>query len=132
ARNPTAPPPPLPLSPSPPLPANPSPPLAALPGADAIVHPGIGEGYPNPHLCGAGVAFKLAWAMARELCQCERVTPEFREFLLAATGLAALGTIADVVPLTGENRVLARFGLAGLRASKLAGVRALIESARLT
>ncbi len=130
----------------------------ALPDADAIVHPGIGElriadcesepgtqvpgraphsragfgiSYPNPDLCGAGVAFKLAWAIARNLCDCEKVTPEFREFLVAATGLAALGTIADVVPLTGENRVLARFGLTGLRESKLVGLRALIESAKL-
>ncbi len=102
-----------------------------LPDAAAIVHPRIADGYPNGDLCGAGVAFKLAWAIARELCQSERVTPEYREFLLTATCLAALGTIADVVPLTGENRILARFGLTGLRETKLTGLRALIESARL-
>ncbi|MFC1783637.1 DHH family phosphoesterase, partial [Planctomycetota bacterium] len=60
------------------------------------------------------------------------VSPEFREFLISATGLAALGTIADVVPLQGENRVLARFGLEGLAASKDTGIRALIEAAGLT
>src|SRR5205814_7170092 len=48
------------------------------------------------------------------------------------TALAALGTIADVVPLVGENRILAAFGLGGLKASKLVGIQALIESAGLT
>ncbi|HSW44548.1 MAG TPA: single-stranded-DNA-specific exonuclease RecJ [Phycisphaerae bacterium] len=106
-------------------------PGATLPEADVLVHPCIAEGYPNPYLCGAGVAFKLAWAIARNLSGSLRVRPEFREFLKDATSLAALGTIADVVPLVGENRVLARFGLAGLADSRLAGVRALIEAARL-
>ena len=102
-----------------------------LPEADAIVHPRIEEGYPNPHLCGAGVAFKLAWAIARKLSGSLRVSQQFREFLKEATSLAALGTIADVVPLIGENRVLARFGLMGLAESRLEGLRALIEAARL-
>ncbi|NLX14464.1 MAG: single-stranded-DNA-specific exonuclease RecJ [Phycisphaerales bacterium] len=102
-----------------------------LPCAEAVVHPAL-EDYPNPALCGAGVAFKLAWAVAQQLSNSERVTPEFREFLISATGLAALGTIADVSPLIGENRILARFGLHGLSESKLVGLRALLESARLT
>jgi single-stranded-DNA-specific exonuclease len=50
---------------------------------------------------------------------------------MEATALAALGTIADVVPLVGENRVLAHFGLCGLKSSKLTGIRALINSAGL-
>lgn len=104
----------------------------ALPEAAAVVHPQAGDGYPNLDLCGAGVAFKLAWAVARTLSEADKVTPEFRDFLLDAVSLAALGTIADVVPLTGENRILARFGLHGLPESKLDGIRALIESARLT
>ncbi len=102
-----------------------------LPEADAVVHPGLDDNYPNRDLCGAGVAFKLAWAIARALCASDKVTPAFREFLVDATGLVALGTIADVVPLIGENRVLARFGLVGLRESRLHGLKALIESARL-
>src|SRR5258707_306709 len=61
-----------------------------------------------------------------------RVSETFRAFLVEATGLAALGTIADVVPLVGENRVLAAFGLSGLRQSGLTGIRALIDSASLT
>jgi single-stranded-DNA-specific exonuclease len=62
----------------------------------------------------------------------DRVSDEFRAFLLNAMALAALGTIADVVPLVGENRILAHQGLVGLRESKLVGLRALIASAKLT
>jgi single-stranded-DNA-specific exonuclease len=106
-----------------------------LPDCYAIVHPrlpGNDPAYPNPALCGAGVAFKLAWGIGLAMSGAVRVNEEFRAFLLEATALAALGTIADVVPLVGENRVLAHFGLSGLKASKLVGIRALIESANLT
>ena len=107
-----------------------------LPESFAIVHPRLNaEGqppYPNPHLCGAGVAFKLAWQIALAVNGGSRATAEFREFLIEATALAALGTIADVVPLVGENRALAHFGLLGLKSSKLIGIKALIASAALT
>lgn len=106
-----------------------------LPDCHSIVHPrlpGDGPAYPNPHLCGAGVAFKLAWGIGLAMSGANRVDPGFREFLLNATALAALGTIADVVPLVGENRILAFFGLGGLKASKLSGLQALIASAGLT
>lgn len=103
-----------------------------LPDADAIVHPRLDNTYPNPDLCGAGVAFKLAWAIAQNLSRAERVSPEFRDFLLDATALAALGTVADVSSLLGENRIITRFGLVGLAESKRDGLRALIESAKLT
>ena len=104
-----------------------------LPSAAAIVHPNLPGGeYPNKSLCGAGVALKLAWALAQKFSGAQKVSPEFREFLIFATSLAALGTIADVVPLQGENRVLARFGLKGLAASKDTGIRALIKAAGLT
>ncbi|HET6426971.1 MAG TPA: single-stranded-DNA-specific exonuclease RecJ [Phycisphaerae bacterium] len=104
-----------------------------LPAAVAVVHPALGEGaYPNPNLSGAGVAFKLAWQVAKAICGRQRVDEPMRNFLLEATSLAALGTIADVVPLTGENRVLATYGLQGLAATAHAGIRALLESAGLT
>jgi single-stranded-DNA-specific exonuclease len=104
-----------------------------LPDCRGIVHPRLTESvYPNPHLCGAGVAFKLAWGIGQAIGGAVRVGESFRGFLVEATALAALGTIADVVPLVGENRVLAHFGLSGLAASKLTGIRALIESAALT
>jgi single-stranded-DNA-specific exonuclease len=114
-----------------------------LPTCYAIVHPRISgqrsaasgqqRAYPNPHLCGAGVAFKLAWGIGQAVNggAAARVSDEFRAFLLEATALAALGTIADVVPLVGENRVLAHYGLSGLKQSKLTGIRALIASAGL-
>jgi len=107
-------------------------PQERLPRAAAIVHPALGQDYPNPHLCGAGVAFKLAWALAQALSASERVSSEFRECLLDALPLAALGTIADVVSLRGENRVIARHGLARLKDTRHAGLAALIESAGLT
>jgi len=106
-----------------------------LPECYAVVHPRLpGEGapYPNPHLCGAGVAFKLAWGVGMAVSGASRVSEDFRRFLLEATALAALGTIADVVPLVGENRILAHFGLGGLKASRLVGIQALIASAGLT
>lgn len=126
-----------PLSPGPLVPLSPCPgPCPGhLPDCFAVVHPRLtGEGAPylNPHLCGAGVAFKVAWGLGLAMSGGSRVSESFRSFLLEATALAALGTIADVVPLTGENRILAHFGLSGLKASRLAGIRALIASAGLT
>ncbi len=100
---------------------------AELPAAAAIVHPGLDGNYPNPDLCGAGVAFKLAWLMAQKLTGAPRVSPEYRQFLIDALALAALGTIADVVSLTGENRVIARCGLSMIKESPWPGVRALID-----
>lgn len=102
-----------------------------LPDADVIVHPSIGEAYPNRDLCGAGVAFKLAWAIAQRLSGGPRAAPPFRDLLRHCLPLAALGTIADVVPLVGENRVIARHGLLDLRHTPFVGLVALIEQAGL-
>ncbi|MCP4250715.1 MAG: single-stranded-DNA-specific exonuclease RecJ [bacterium] len=107
-------------------------PRDTIPQAAAVVHPTVGGQYPNPCLCGAGVAFKLAWETARRLSGSAKVTPQFREVLLEALPLAALGTIADVVSLTGENRIIARHGLARLGHTTHVGLLALIESAGLT
>ncbi len=103
-----------------------------LPRAAVVVHPGIGDGYPNPHLSGAGVAFKLAWAIGQQQSGATQVTPAFRELLMDLLPLAALGTIADVVPLVGENRILARHGLSALPKTTLPGLKCLMESAGLT
>lgn len=87
-----------------------------LPEARAIVHPRLPDGdYPFAHLAGAGVAWKLAWALCQKASGSKKVQPRMRNFLLHATGLAALGTVADVVPLVGENRVLVRHGLRSLQ-----------------
>jgi len=102
-----------------------------IPIASAVVHPWATRPSGNPHLCGAGIAFKLAWAVLRELTGAERVTPEYRELLSSLLPLAALGTIADVVPLIGENRIIARHGLSALPQTRIPGLRALIASAGL-
>src|SRR5262249_38358553 len=62
----------------------------------------------------------------------DKVTPRFRDFLLESVGMAALGLVADVVPLQDENRILVRHGLAQLARSKGLGLRALLEVAELT
>jgi single-stranded-DNA-specific exonuclease len=105
-----------------------------LPDCYCVVHPRLGKdpAYPNPHLCGAGVAFKLAWGVGLAISGTDRVSEAFRNFLVEATALAGLGTIADVVPLVGENRILAHFGLGGLKQTKLRGLIALIDSAGLS
>lgn len=107
-------------------------PKPALPDAAALVHPRLpGFAYPFGGLSGSGVAFKLAWALAIRTCGSEKVTPPFREFLLNAIMLAALGTVADVVPLHDENRILVRHGLARLKQQPSAGLKALIEASGL-
>jgi single-stranded-DNA-specific exonuclease len=103
-----------------------------LPQATAIVHPALDESYPNADCAGAMVAFKLAWALANEFSSGPRLEPALREFMLSATSLAAMGTVADIVDLRGENRVLTSYGLKALPDCKLSGVQALIESAGLT
>ncbi len=101
-----------------------------LPDAAVIVHPRLpGGNYPFGDLCGAGVAFKLAWAIAQRCCGSERVPPEIREQLLDAVGLAALGLVADVVPLRDENRIFVKHGLERIRTHPSIGLRALMEAA---
>ncbi len=107
-------------------------PRDVLPDCACIVHPtacGVSE---NPHLSGAGVALKIAWALGQELCGTTRVSDAYREFLLDATAFAALGLVADVVPLTGENRVITAFGLKRLCHTRNPGLQALIEVSGLT
>jgi single-stranded-DNA-specific exonuclease len=93
-----------------------------LPAAP-IVHPAV-CGYPFEHLCAAAVAFKLAQALFDAF---GRDRHELDEHL----DLVALATIADVVPLVGENRTLARRGLRALAATEKPGLRALMSVARV-
>ncbi len=95
-------------------------PPAGLPDALAVVNPlRPGCEYPFKSLAGVGVTFKLVEALLRGRGGLEKA----REHL----DVVALGTIADVVPLVGENRVLARLGLDGLNRTRCIGLRALIE-----
>jgi len=116
---------------------------ARLPEAYAIVHPRLHAFsdasddprlenlpvYPNPDLCGAGVAFKLAWGVAQKICGATQVSAAYRDLLVEFSALVALGTIADVVPLAGENRILVKYGLSQLGRTRFEGLRALIEAA---
>jgi single-stranded-DNA-specific exonuclease len=104
----------------------------ALPDAAVLVHPRLpGTAYPFGWLSGSAVAFKLAWALAQRASGGAKVTPRFREYLLDGVALAALGVVADVVPLHGENRILVRHGLRRLRQAPLPGLKALCASAGL-
>jgi len=103
-----------------------------LPKALAIVHPALDESYANQDSSGSMVAYKLAWAIANEFSTGRRLEPTLREFMINATSLAAVGTIADIMDLRGENRVLTSYGLKSLPQCKLCGIQALIESAGLT
>lgn len=98
-----------------------------LPDAAGIVHPRLpGHDYPFDGLCGAAVAFKLAWALCQRASEAKRVGPRFQEYLLSAMGLAAIGTVADVVPLLDENRLIVRHGLTSLKEYPTAGMAALM------
>jgi single-stranded-DNA-specific exonuclease len=98
----------------------------ALPPAVAVVNPRRRDcPYPDKDLSGAGVVFKLVQALCRRHGR-ERWLPAFVK-------VAALGTLADVVPLVGENRVLARVGLDELSSGRhTVGLRALLEASRLS
>lgn len=95
---------------------------AVIPGAIAVINPKReGDAYPCKELAGVGVAFKLVQALQMAA---GRPEPGQEKWLL---DLVALGTICDVVPLVGENRVLASFGLKVLRRTRRPGLAALAE-----
>jgi single-stranded-DNA-specific exonuclease len=100
-------------------------PDACLPDALAVINPRRADcAYPDKSLSGAGVALKLVQALCRRAGR-DRWLPAFVK-------MAAIGTLADVVPLVGENRVIARLGLEALsRGPHTVGLRALLESAGL-
>jgi single-stranded-DNA-specific exonuclease len=103
-----------------------------LPNAAVLVHPRLpGTNYPFGKLSGSAVAFKLAWALAQRACGSTKVTPRYRDYLLDCVALAALGVVADVVPLHDENRILVRHGLHRLRQMSLPGLQALCTCAGL-
>ena len=105
-----------------------------LPGPDgvpvalAVLNPNqAGCEYPCKALCGAGVAFKLAQGlMERKLDR-----PDQSRLLMSFMKVVAIATIADAVPLVGENRVFAQLGLEGLRSPVNQGLKALLEVAQL-
>jgi len=99
-----------------------------LPRAFAVVNPNqLACEYPCKSLCGAGIAFKLAQAlMERRLAHRDQ-----SQLLVSFMKIAAIATIADSVPLVGENRVIASLGLNALRSAVNPGLKALLEVAQL-
>ena len=99
-----------------------------VPNALAVLNPNqAGCDYPCKALCGAGVAFKVAQALFakfKDQADQARLVPSFLK-------MAAMATIADAVELTGENRVIAKLGLEGLRRPVNGGLKALMEVAGL-
>ena len=77
------------------------------------------------------MAFKLAWALCQQASGAKKVSPRMRDFLVQAVGLAALGTVADVVPLVDENRVLVHHGLESLARCPTLGLATLMRVAKV-
>lgn len=104
-------------------------PEAALPPALAVLNPNRPDcGYPEKNLCGAGVALKLIHAL---LIRLEWPSERVRRMLESFLKIVAIATVADVVPLTGENRIIVKRGLAGLDNVRNPGLRALLDVAGL-
>ncbi len=93
-------------------------PKDVLPPAAAVINPKtVNNKYPNTELAGVGVAYKLVYALSG--CD-KKIMEQYSE-------AASIGTIADMVPLTGENRFIAHFGLKNLKTTKNIGLSALME-----
>jgi single-stranded-DNA-specific exonuclease len=102
-------------------------PEGVLPPAIAVLNPNRPDcTYPDKGLCGVGVAFKLVHALLATLGWPDE---KLRRVLASFLKIVAIGTVADVVPLTGENRVIVRHGLGGLRDVRNPGLRALLDVA---
>lgn len=101
-------------------------PEATLPPAFAVINPKRHDcSYPDKNLAGVGVALKVVQAL------CQRA--DKAKWLPAFVKIAAIGTLADVVPLVGENRVIAKLGLGSLSSGRhTVGLRALLEASGLT
>ncbi len=103
-------------------------PHATLPQAYALVNPKIGDTYPEKMLCGAGVMFKFVQAFLKKYGEHFGVAVGWEKWLLDMAGIA---TLSDMVPLTGENRVIARFGMQVLRKSPRPGLQQLLRKLKI-
>jgi single-stranded-DNA-specific exonuclease len=102
--------------------------MDGVPKALAVLNPNQdGCEYPDKQLCGAGVAFKLAQALMQRRLDAKNQP----RLLMSFMKVVAIATIADAVPLLGENRVFAKLGLEGLRRPVNVGLKALLEVAKL-
>jgi single-stranded-DNA-specific exonuclease len=100
-----------------------------VPKALAVVNPNQhGCEYPYKQLCGAGVAFKVAQGLMQRRLEAK----DYERYLMSFMKVVAIATIADAVPLTGENRVFASLGLDALRRAVNPGLKALLEVAQIS
>src|SRR6202140_1021944 len=100
-----------------------------VPNAVAVVNPNQnGCDYPYKQLCGAGVAFKLAQGLMQRRLDANLQN----KLLMSFMKVVAIATIADAVPLTGENRVFASLGLDALRRAVNPGLKALLEVSQIS
>lgn len=98
-------------------------PKKTLPPADAVVDPFVpASQYPFPYLCGCALAYKLVVALSDDFPN--ELTPAFSKWLL---DLVAVATVADMMPLKGENRVLVYYGLKVLSKSRRVGISELLR-----
>lgn len=103
-----------------------------LPEAEVILHPRLpGKEAPFGHLSGSAVAFKLAWGLIVASGGTGKVPENLRTHVRNCMAVAALGVIADVVPLVEENRIIAKFGLKHLPTMTWPGITHLLEVADL-
>lgn len=102
-----------------------------LPDVRAIAHPSLpGREHRFTECCGAVVAWKVVWALFDLVAGSpdgHRLPAVLRERLSSLLPLAALGTVADVMPLVGENRAIVKHGLAGIRSTGIEGIDALLK-----
>jgi len=98
-----------------------------IPDATYMLNPKLpGQDFGYKYLAGVGVAFKLMWAIGQQYSGGPHVTEDFKDLLLEALALVAIGTIADVVPLVDENRILTQYGLKTLLTAASPGLRELV------
>ncbi|MDD2585309.1 MAG: single-stranded-DNA-specific exonuclease RecJ [Syntrophomonadaceae bacterium] len=98
-------------------------PAAELPPAIAIINPKLGDDKRNYDLCGTGVAYQVA----RAICRRRHIEDQVNDFL----DLVALATVADIVPLVEDNRILVQKGLSVIRNTKRTGLKALLKESGL-
>jgi single-stranded-DNA-specific exonuclease len=99
-------------------------PESVLPEAEAIVNPRLGSPDDCKDLCGAGVVFKLVQKLGHQQIPADRLD-EWME-------LVALATVADIVPLRGDNRILVKEGLVSMKGTRRIGLKALLQESKIT
>ncbi len=102
-------------------------PKEELPRAFAILNPKLGT-YPDPMLCGAGVAFKLVCGLVKKYGEYWKISSGWEKWLLDMAGLA---TLSDMVPLVNENRVIASYGLKVLQKNRRVGMQKLLAKLKI-